>query len=1328
MLEIDYALVPMSDVDHEMVRKEVAQRVELGQIPPPDHKVDGRVVVLNPDPVQTVHQISDDLRPRLRRIMMPAQEGSTHLSAERIYRAIAESDERLYLIIIELQSEFRSLSSFLDYLPRLRQDFPELAVFLSGSLHNLREKFHQVLAAGDATLVLDFPGERGAVEIASAEAFVERITTQEQVVSYATPFFTEIRLNLDKSGRPIPFNLLSLRKLHPVLGHGEAQEVEVGKGRKERMLIVDLPVSIVQDLRFRQDRGLDFLGVVVQGETIHSRHFGDEKLEFRWVPLRSLEKFLRRSPGGEQEEIDMAGVSALRVNTLTGQVSFVMKELEGRVALDQARSMSFRKKPGPKAAKELPPPEGGDGTHLVTFDRLIPPDAHSTHLNPMQEAVKAHFYHKLIGEEVEHARKVEVYAQRLNVAAVGPLAGQTVKLLRRFGLERLIDPDSFHYLCDTPEEIPTFQGTSGRYEEHFGGLVQLMREIAFGKPTQNIRLADIAYNLPISTEWVDTGLATLEKVSNSELEAVYHEMQLLADFIAHEFRRNFDLETGDVDFFEKIRNCREAGLLAKWLSEFKREAYGKPMNEGEHPDVLFFATDEDKKENDGRYFFPSLSCMELFREPLARGLFAQFDYDFSVFLEEQLALAIHQAREEGVMQPGGNEFEAYFQRRVGEERKELDDLRAALEAIDDSNSPLYHDMLEQEEEAYKKRFAEFQGDQQKVENQLAEANRNFAALLEALKPVLERGGMAEGDFYREQPEAPEALEQRLQEAAERTLEVSREHLEQRFAALAARIEDWRGLLGQFAEVLRRVLQMNQRWHTAEEQRQVAGYQAQWRPRLAARQQSLQAMKAMERDHHTRRVEAQLRNYQGELEQLERRVVELTQRNQRATATLASYVESSGARLEAMRRTPAHVQPEKVVGQAEALRKTLTDVSRNAETFAGRSQELQQHLEKIRLRRQRHLAQYYQLQVEMAVLKAIETHDEPVLPPNPHGTGAAPGEAEVARFKQEWEAQQAELAGFKERLAGGQEQVEEAQQALKGQAVAYLRFGKRREELLKRISRRGRLRESARGLAERRVLMEEEMADLPQRVKQLFMPARKKLLIDVFIPEAERRIAHFGKAQAFITELLGLSYEKLKQKYLEHAIYRRFYARQFLRGGAYAADPASPLHYAMRNVYPALKLLLKALAHNYTRHRIRGAERLTLPQIAYQQPRKILAQLESMAKSNAPQQFDYLVLPPTMPLMEGLNLMHRKDLLFNGAPRLVLFFITKFDGNLLKRDPVVRDAYFRALKHNIVVNIDGHRVVDNPRSIGMWLLQETLGCAIDVPDVEEPLEVVATAVD
>jgi len=1327
MLEIDYSLVPMSPEDEQFVRDEVARRVQQGEIPAPDRSLNGRLVLLNPDLVQTLHQVPDELRPRLRRIMMPAQEGSTHLPAERIYQHIIESDERLYLIVIELQSEFRAFSSFLDYLPRLRMQYPELAVYLSGTIPDLRAKLQQVLAEGGATLVLEYNGGERVVEIHSAEAFERMITTQQQVVTYSLPFFTDIRLRLDRSGKPIGFNLLTLRKLQSVFGHGPAEEVEVGKGRRERMIVVDLPLPLIHDFRFRQDRGLDFLGVVIGGQVIQSRHFGDERLEFRWVPMHAVEKFLRRSPTGGQEEIDMSKVGKLRINTLTGEVSFLMKEIEEKVAVEQASAIYFRK--ARRADQERGGNgKGGDGEEEqeVFFEHFIQPSSHSAHQDPMQEAVRAHFYHKLIGEAVEHTRKRENYAQRLRAAAVGPLAGQTLKLLRRFGLERLIDPESFYYLCDTPEEVPYYRNTAQRYEQHFSNLVETMREVAVGQPSDRVRIADIAYNMPLSTEWVDAGLASLDKVTTQELEAVYHEMKLLSDFIAHEFRRNFDIDQQDLTFFAKMQTCSEASLLAKWLAEFKRGAYGQPMPQDQYPDVLFFATDEDKKENDSLYHFPSLACSELFNKPIAKGLFRGFDYDFSVFLEEQMALAVHFAREEGVLNPTAQDFADYFTAKIEEQHEQQRELHTMLEAIDDESSPIYQQMLKQEEQAYHERYEQFLTDRKRVEAELGETNQRVEALVGSLKGQLDLGEYGEADFFRDTPGHPELLEQRLLGAASRTQVRLNELLQEVFNGLLREIDTWRGKLEAFVAALRRYLQHNQAWQNAHEARQTATLREQWQGQVRGRMEQLRRMQAIERDQHTRRVQTQLRNYQGELTQINARLSEQLLKNQRAANTLHAYVQSADGRLASLRELEPGGAAEKVMAQSEALRKLLNNIATNAEALAGRVEAMQEGLDKVRVRKQRHLQQLYQLRAEMAVIRAVEDRTEPVLPKVQAPGGKLPTEEDVQRLQHTWQSHGEALAQAREPLNGGGEGIQAAIQAVRGQALEFRRFDTRHDRLVKLMTRKVRLREAAQSLAERQTLMDEELADLPQRVRQLFMPARKQLLMDVFIPESEHTAAHFGKAQAFVTELLGLPTESLQARYLDHAIFRRFYSRQFMRGGAYAADPNSDMHYPTRNVAPALRLLLRALTHNFQRHRLAGAERVQLPTLSNQGPKEILATIRNMASVAGRGQFDYLVLPPTMPLKDGLALLHEKDGLYEGVPRLVLIFITKFDPQLLRHDAAMRDSYFRALKHNVVLNIDGHVVVDNPRSIGMRLLQETLGCAIDVSDAEEPPEVASAA--
>ena len=70
------------------------------------------------------------------------------------------------------------------------------------------------------------------------------------------------------------------------------------------------------------------------------------------------------------------------------------------------------------------------------------------------------------------------------------------------------------------------------WSESFGQIYPMLRSLAAGEPSESVRVGDVAYRMPISTEWVDTGLAAFSKATHEELDAVYHELTMLLGFIA----------------------------------------------------------------------------------------------------------------------------------------------------------------------------------------------------------------------------------------------------------------------------------------------------------------------------------------------------------------------------------------------------------------------------------------------------------------------------------------------------------------------------------------------------------------------------------------------------------------------------------------------------------------------------------------------------------------------------------------------------------------------------------------------------------------------------
>jgi hypothetical protein len=381
-------------------------------------------------------------------------------------------------------------------------------------------------------------------------------------------------------------------------------------------------------------------------------------------------------------------------------------------------------------------------------------------------------------------------------------------------------------------------------------------------------------------------------------------------------------------------------------------------------------------------------------------------------------------------------------------------------------------------------------------------------------------------------------------------------------------------------------------------------------------------------------------------------------------------------------------------------------------------KMMEGLEKARVTKQRYISHLHQLKLESAVMEALASKARGVAPlPLKERLSNPSTDAELERFRKQWEAQRDRLLELPDVLGKLEEDAKERARLLKAQAAQFQRVREKRLELAKLTSRQTRLRDSRSSLAERRVMMEEELADLPQRVSQRFMPARKKLLVEVFIPEEEKRNGQLRLAQGFINELLALSQERVKALYLDRSLFRRFYWRQFVRGWQIAMDPKHPGLLGLHNLPASIKVLVRTFRHNLLLNgtgdaiqpKLRGFPSWGLAEIA--------SRLETLAQQGPGAEPDYLVLPPTLPLRDALALMNRKDVLFNGVPRMVLMYVAKFDGAQLKTDEALREIYFKAVRHNVVLNVDGHEVVDNPKSIADRLLEETLGCAIDIKRIE-----------
>ena len=1316
MLHIDYSLIPLSDEDQDAIDLVVARRLEKGEIPHIDKSHHGRLVVLNPDAVQTIHHVPDELRTPLRRTLHSTAEGAIPTPAKKLFRDITDAEDIVHLLIIELESRFVHFQDFLDYIPRLRAQYPDLAIYIVGRIGQLIEKFQESLRSGGATLSLNYPDARGKIEITDPNELDQIVSENQEPPYFSIPFFSQIRMIVAEGQKPVALNLDSLRRLHHQFGHGEAKEIDTGGGKKERVVIVDLPMRLIRDFQFRQDRGLDFHGVLRNGTTILSRNFEKEKLEYRWIPLRSLEGLLRRVPGKEVETILFEEVKTLQVNTFTGHITFLMKQAGDQISLDDVSSVSLRNLPS----------RGGDQPVDVHFDRVFVNAGGAAYFDRIHKDIVRHFYQRLFLGEEEKRVKIERYTQRVNVGSVGPLAGQTLKLLRRYGLENLIKPESFHYLCDSAPQLPRYEETAARFEEHFRTLVIRLREIASVSTSDSIRINDFIHKMPVVTEWLDRESISLSDVNSSEIEAAYREVKILIGFIDHEFQRNFDIDTQDLTFFKRIENCQTALLITKWLADYKKGAYGPAFPPGTYPDFVFFGAPDDKIENDTTYFFPGLVCSELFNDPANKALYARGDYVFSVFLEEQLALAEHEVRIDTGDYPTLEQIEAFLDAAREKEERRLEELKNSLQNLDLAGSPEYQALLKQEEEAYHEHYREFMLERDQVAQQHLESEKAFQEITFELAPSLELDsdpapGWLEGD----EPD-PKTFSADIVSAAQRTFQSMREVLAHRFERISGRLTGRIDHLREYVGVLADLHQAHHLWHTREMADHYNSATSIADRALPERMNAAKRLDAQARDAYHQRVASQANTVRGDLQQHQARVKLRHAKAGKGILVIKSVVKRLAAQAKGLGNAVEPAKLEEEMNRMEAFVRRCDDLTKTLlENGVKMMTDLTRYEQGLLKYRQAGL-HMHKLNLELEVLKALEDKRQPEAMPPPSIAGKGSDRERPHGAEQTLTERRQEL----DRLTTGLQSASSDHDALtegRTELTQLVEFSGKKRQLEKLAARKLRLHTSVFSLDERMRIMDEELADLPRRVEEKFMPARKELLLQVFIPEAERAIDHGKLAKSFIREISNLPMDQIKSLYLDRAVFRRFSSRQFVTGVHFSTNTQVPHAKSLHNVMPAVNLLGRTLLHNYAKQHPRLADRVKLETHPTKDPAALwefVQQLSTMDKLR----YGYVVIPATTSLDTAVKLMNQKDSLFHGLPRLVLIYVSKFSNSAITGDPKLRENYFKALKHNVIINIDGLTLVDNPAAIAERLLHETLGSTFDTAEVEDEDEETVVAVN
>jgi hypothetical protein len=247
-------------------------------------------------------------------------------------------------------------------------------------------------------------------------------------------------------------------------------------------------------------------------------------------------------------------------------------------------------------------------------------------------------------------------------------------------------------------------------------------------------------------------------------------------------------------------------------------------------------------------------------------------------------------------------------------------------------------------------------------------------------------------------------------------------------------------------------------------------------------------------------------------------------------------------------------------------------------------------------------------------------------------------------------------------------------------------------------------------------LREEAKDLPRLIDERLLPAFRVLCDQYLVPSTAQRMEAYRLAQAFAREMGKLAFETVQKEFLDHAIFRRFQAAQFRAGALYGQDPSHRLFAHLSNVLPALYGFHRQLKTNLRRLGFREDD-ITLTKMQVASTHEIRQFCERQRYAEPRKRLTYVVLPGTMSLLEALDIIEFKEELFQGLPQLVMMFISKFDQSAVRSDPALRDRYFHAVKHNIIVNIGAPGVVDNPGPLSVRLARETIGRAFDLAKVD-----------
>lgn len=1307
MLEIDYNLFPLSDEEEAQIGVRARQLARRGKPPPLTPASHGRIVVVNPNESFTLHHVPDDLRRPLRRAMQQVTEASKELPGGQIAEEILEkSDEPIYGLIVEIHSRFPEAVSFLRQIPRIKFDHPKCNVMLHGEIIRVHDMLGEVLSLPGSTCDLFFDHVDSPSTLDNVEQLGDLLLELPRYPTLPKPFFSSLSIKeLDAAEE---FKFKELVRLYRTYGIGNIDELDISGKMKAKLIILDIPLSAIESIRFNKSVSEGFHAINLNGEIILATELESRGIAGRDIPFNTVKSIYRKLPGKLEEEISLDRVRAMRVNCFEGHISFLWKPTAEYLPLYEVKGMRLNLGAG----------NGGEST-TVSIDRAIISMRGQSKFGEVRGGIRQPYLEHIFRESLGRQVKLQHYASKLKIACLGPMAAQTLKMLRSHGLGQLIPRESLYYLCDSYDQISTYYESQERVQVLYKEVLRLIAEV-FGPGESNAQSPNlVSHRLPMLQEWARGEAPSLDEVNAEHLDTVYKEMRVFLNFTESEFRRVGEAEGGGEPFLARVELCQEALLQARHLGNLMGARYGQLAGRQSFPDFVFFGSDDETLRNRQEFYLPGLSFAGIFESKTIQDMMQSQDFEFSVFLEEQLSLAAYLMSQEFERLPVSEYYDNYFSEKLVEAEAELKDMRRTQEAARDRDSDYFKEEIERFVQMHEEELQGYSTDKGEEARRLEDQETKYFEALKDVNDYLTESGinpedlLSGGNYIR-------ALDRHL-------MQVSKDMGEKFKDLVRSNVRNAGKIITEKKNQLTKYLLAFSNLQKAVFQELQADYVSHLRMRVREEMGNL-----LERMHQVSKVgNEQLEVLKKDIEEqqnllredfmgIEQKIAREISKNQNTmraireanrklvaelSKPLAGNSNAPQKILEAVEKRLDYgkTQIMKVIGAADSSYETIQSLRASYRAKGEKALELyfgQNELAMVGERKRRSRLQRM----------ITKRPDAPLIPP-PIPDMPENAEGLAARLE-------SGLAEWRE--AGGRlSEFTQSDVSLKDMHTGMDSF-----DIFQRIFRnfRNAVRDKnssqqyMSGLNNRLGELTRESENINEVVENSILPAQATYAERIHIPNIEKRITYLKQARLFVEELHSQSFEALQREFLDRAIFRRFYASQFRSGAVFGMHTEMPIYAKLTNVSDGIAAFHRNLRVILVSNGF-GSDEISLTRLPAERLSAILQFIEVQKQTEPEKRHNYLVLPSTFTLSQALEIIQFKEELFSGLPQLLVVYISKFDVGQFRDDAAMRDRYFMAMKHNVIINIDDDKVIDNPKAIADYLVDQTLGCCHDISAVE-----------